>query len=301
MTDSGPRPNGGSADSNRLARDWLRMLLDRWDTDPTLVQSLSREEVLRELDALDDDAGDGIRENVRALQAWAEAATEQATGAQETAAQETAAQETAAPGPSRSRSPSAGGARRDRSPQGTSQSSSRLRLASAPAVRWAASAVAILIVAYGLLWGVGQASQPQVYALASLDAHAEQVASLTSVPPPPLTKDAASLSASVYRADVRAGATLLGSAHTTTLGLFPRYRDADVALGIAALERAYANAPPQASNSPSAGSVAFLIGKGYLMLDAPAGARPWLQRALDHADTTWHADAKRLLNTLPSL
>lgn len=293
MTDPGT-PSDSPQRADDAARQWLRALLDRWDTDPDLVQSMSRDEIR---DAL----GPGAKDDVQSLRTWVDNRMQ---------AQADAA--TQAHGSTSSRRAA------DREPSPAERRSS-LRLVSTPMLlRWAASFVGVLLLAYGVLWGVGRGTQPDLYALASLDGHTAQVDALVSLPTPHLTKDGASSDAAVYQAEVRAGAALLRDARTAPLGLFPHYNTSRAALGVATLERAYASrTAPMGKEAPSTGddpfadfasgkydaspgAVAFLIAKGYLMLEDADSARLWLQRCLDHADTTWHPDASRLLEALPT-
>ena len=293
MTD--PRtPSDGPEQAGDAARQWLRALLDRWDTDPDLIQSMSRGEVR---DALGPDAEDDIQ----SLRNGVDGRLEDTQSSEADSASVSTSSRRAA----------------DRESSPTERRSS-LRLVSGPALRWAASLAGLLFLTYAILWGVGRASQPDLYALASLDAQASQVDAFVSLPTPHVTKSGASSEAAVYQAEVRAGAALLWDAHAAPLGLFPHYSTSQAALGVATLERAYASRTRPMGKDASApgddafadfasgkydaspGAVSFLIAKGYLMLEDADSARLWLQRCLEHADTTWHADASRLLEALPT-
>ena len=170
--------------------------------------------------------------------------------------------------------------------------------------RMMAAAATVVLVAGAALWGVHRWTQPPTARLASLDAYdarLEQIADIASSPVQ--TKTPAPSAA------LREGAAALERATSTTLGLFTRYDRQRATEATAMLERAYAEmqsasgapAGPAAAEAAERRSfTALLIAKGHLMRGAPTEARRWLERAAAPG-SPWRADARALIERLDAL
>jgi len=291
------RPNVGDPENDRTSslmraiRGWTKHYVTAWDTDPTLVQAMSRKDVFEELGRADRELH-RLRQSIQY-------------------------------GPSPSpRSDD----RDDLCPPDRPPTSRAHRLhPGRRTLGWAALLIGLLGLFFVNFWN-GDLTTESPLPLNVVDASDARVMTLIGTQSP--TRKRPSWPSSpprTYGADVRAGLLNLQQARQTTLGLFPRYDPARVATGISALEHAYWNdrrfrdladgsneGPSSGDRSPARemlpsvdasdkGALAFFIGKGYLMLNVPERAWDWFERSLDHPDSPWASEAKVLINRLRAL
>lgn len=192
--------------------------------------------------------------------------------------------------------PSAAGAERASTPQATSPSTlldSFLQLA-AP-VRWAGTAFALLVGIYGVLYGVSMATQSPMDRLATIDV-SEQV--VDSYEPVNDTRGAGPDADTMRTQDLYLEAlSILRTARTSTLGLFPEY-DADK---ITRAERLLRDVVEREGNgSFLALEARFYLGKTYLARQEADQARTQFEQVVQNEGRRAD-DARRILDSLSDL
>jgi hypothetical protein len=151
-----------------------------------------------------------------------------------------------------------------------------------PAFRFAAAAALVCAILYGTLWLGGRLMLPQTYALASVDAHKDDLR----------VKVRGGSSAATR--EFSAGAAALVAAPRHWLGLFSHYDPARVDTALAHFHRAF-----DAANDPfQRAEIAFFLAKAYLMKDDAGHAKPWLEQTLAQNVAEYRDEAKALLEKL---
>jgi hypothetical protein len=160
----------------------------------------------------------------------------------------------------------------------------------------------VLLIAYGLLWGIGRAQQPLAVRLATLEPYASELDPYLEAAIP-VTKSPEERADSLLRVAVQS----LHQARRTTLGLFPRYDTVRVGQALSALlehetvlqeqEELLPGIAPDSATLNTRALSYLLTAKAYLMRNDAASARLWLQAA-SRLETRYREEALRLQQQL---
>lgn len=147
--------------------------------------------------------------------------------------------------------------------------------------RYAAAAVILLFALYGALWFAGRAVLPETYQLASLDGYEEKLTGQIR-------------SKTTAEDEYSKGIAALLSAQESTLGLFPRFNQANITEAIAHLTQGYDSATDPFRRA----EIAFFLGKAYLMKADRANAKYWFEEALAQNVADYRVEAAELIKKL---